>query len=507
MVRAAVVPVACDYLEIANAIASVNAGDRIEIASGNCMMTNAIIAPSINFTLAGSGTNLTTLVSTNTAYCIRFPASSSVVVTDLNCVGSSANTVGFFDALGYSHFARIQMTNLYYRGISLNLGLVENSVFIHAGGSAQSISFVGAGYESWESESPLGTTNVACVEDCYFNANGAPGNGYFDGYSGASLLFRNNFCDGYTPSGVHGYDSGQISARTWEIYGNIFTNYPSGLVLHLRGGTGVIYGNQVFGGDVSTLTFAAMAYYRSCMFTYSYIHQRGVPGFGMNINFDNVAGDDGYSDYFDGQPTNGATIFIGGTRYGFTNAYHNSSSVYGFPGGWVVTGSTVAETITNFFNCINLSPIGAGTNYSASTVASTEFVAIDLSETSLVLTNILDSNTDGFGYPANQQLGVLQSFEKTSTNFVNDQVVWPIYAWDNTTNAGSVNLSLLDNNANCNYYITNLVKLNRDYFETEPSSEVYAPLVYPHPLSSTLIPHPIRGGTSGRIGAGGLMGR
>lgn len=475
--------IACDFLTISNYLATqVSEGETVIITDGSCTISNTITTKAgISFHLKGMGTNATTLISGNIGSAISIQQSSAVAsVSDLGCVGSSGNVSGFFSSSGPIHYYNLKMTNVMYRGISLQSGLVDHCYFRHTGSSAQSIDFRGNYYGSWANSIPFGTTNAAYVEDCVFDANGHGGNGYFDAYYGAQLVFRHNTMNGYAPTGVHGYDSGNVSGRSWEVYNNTVVNCNSGTWLQMRGGTGVIFSNSVSGTSAG---FGHIDYYRSCLANHAYIAGRTAPGQYYVINFVNDPGD-GYTQYFDGQPTNGTIVSLGQNKYGFTNSYYNSGSAGGFDGGWVVIGSTVAETITNFAHCVNLDPIGKGTNYAAATRAPFDLVADHWTTTNIYFRNALDG-TNAFGYPANQQTGFITSQPITPnyTNFVNVQEPWPAYCWSNTLNGVSVDVGLADNSELCDYNITNLVQLNRDYFNgVIPDVETYAPLVYPHPL-------------------------
>lgn len=488
---ASTINIPCDFLSISNACMTALEGDVILIGPGNCVMSNTInIDRKISFSIRGSGTNQTTLVSAaGLRQVISIWSNSSNVfsVSDLNCVGAVDNMFGFFTTGGNPpcapmrgpvHYYNIQMTNVYGRGISMgygdSFGLIDHCSFkTMFGGSAQPISFGGNSYRSWtNSVNPLGTTNACYVEDCYFDNGTNGGNGFFDAYDGAQLVFRHNFCTGNAPSGVHGYDSQPTSTRTWEIYNNIFTNITrTVLAIELRGGTGVVFSNQVYGAS----DLCELAYYRSCEANHSgTVNSYGIPGQGKIISFSS-------------NPTDNETRQLGMTSYRFVNKYADNSpwnGVNGYGGGNVVIGATLAETISNLFSAINLGP-GAGTTYGKGMLIGHEFIAINYTADTLTLTSALDGNTDAFGYPANQQPGILTSYPLTGTNFVNNQTLWPAYAWGNTLDGVSHDFTLKDDTGACSHYITNLIKLGRDYFNgIAPAPEVYKPLVYPHPLQA-----------------------
>jgi hypothetical protein len=183
-------------------------------------------------------------------------------------------------------------------------------------------------------------------------------------------------------------------------------------------------------------------------------------------------------------------------------------NVGAYGGGAVLIGATVAQTITNLYNAVNVVPGYYGVAYTnwcgLPFYIGHEFIAIGCTATDLILTNALDGNTDQYGYPANQQMGVVTSYPLTGTNFVNHQALCPGYAWGNTLNGVSQQFTV--GGDLCGNNITNLIKLKRDYFnDVVPSPSTYTPLVYPHPLNilgsggSNPTPLVIQAGTAKRL--------
>ena len=481
----------CDYLSISNACAIAVNGDVIVIQPGSCTISNTINLN--NVTLRGSGTNLTTLISG--AGLQQVFQSGSITADDLNCVGDSGNINGFFVAYGgICHFYNIQMTNVTYRGISFSsgaFGLVDHCVFVNQPGDPQPISVKGAGYVSWAGANPLGTTNAAYVEDCYFDAShstntgSGQGNGFFDAYDGAQLVFRHNFCVQDAPTGVHGYDSQPTSTRTWEIYDNIFTNMTTGSgVFSIRGGTGVVFSNQVFGAS----TFCQLAYFRSSALNHSStVGGYGKPGQGYVIT--------NTGNFTDSQQIN----LIENTSYFFYTTYNtggNWQGQNGYGGGNVVIGATLHDSLTNLIQCINQGT-GVGVIYNQTLSIDSghtsgfnhDFIALGIYTNTaianswvLVLTNALDGNTDQYGYPAAFAEGVINAYPLTSATLTNNQVLLPCYSWGNVMNGSDIGFTLLDTD-DPQGTITNLLKLNRDYYN-DTSMPGYVSLVYPHPLQA-----------------------
>ncbi|HXI69241.1 MAG TPA: hypothetical protein VNN22_02670 [Verrucomicrobiae bacterium] len=499
--------VSCNYAAITNALATANEGDTVLIGPGDCVINNSIlINRNISFTIAGSGTNLTTLRSANGLGAMIWVITSSTnvfVMRDLNIVGATGNGQGgclmfghpAYDFAGMFRIYNIQMTNVIGRGITAGAGRTHNSYglidhcnFVAAPGYAQMFSPEGAVANAWTNSNPIGTLNVLCIEDCTMKTT-AEGNGYFDSYNGAQVVFRHNFCDGYSPIGGHGYDSGDSSIRTWEVYENVFTNWGNGAAFAVwRGGSGVMFSNKVYGGIIGT--FIGLGYYRACPFQHPYPSVTGclplgVPGDPYIINFNGTTNYPlGEGQTFSGNPTDGQYAALGFSTYYF------KTSIIGLPYGgnrYVKIGATAAQTLTNLYNAVNLGP-GAGVTYTNANMLpftfGHEFIATGLNATTLYLRNALDG-TNAFGYPANQQEGVVISYPLTATNFVNNPVVWPMYFWGNTLNGLPRNFDDFVTAPECAINLINLVKAGRDYFNnTIPAASVYKPLVYPHPLQT-----------------------
>ena len=184
---AATLNVPCDFLSISNACMTAKEGDLVWIQPGDCVMSSQIIINrNISFTIAGSGTNLTTLrEGGNSSIFVVFSDSANVfTIRDMNLVcasGSGAGLIYFGNGSnefpGMYHIYDIQMTNVMGRGISMGggkshnaYGLLDHSTFIAdtGGNFLQGVDFQGAGMASWTNANPIGTTKVSCVEDCYF---------------------------------------------------------------------------------------------------------------------------------------------------------------------------------------------------------------------------------------------------------------------------------------------------------------------------------------------------
>jgi hypothetical protein len=515
---AATLNVPCDFLSISNACMTAKEGDLLWIQPGDCVISNQInINRNVSFTIAGSGTNLTTLrgsAAARTAICISSDSANVFTVRDLNlvCVPGEAVWLSVGNSgvefPGPYHIYNIQMTNVMGRGISMGAGLshdayglLDHCTFIAAtnGYFGECIDFAGADVNAWTNANPIGTSNVQCVEDSYFWTlpSGNGGNGFFDSYRGPQIVFRHNYCDGWAPIGGHGYDSQPTAIRTWEVYDNIFTNFQGANTFMVwRGGSGVVFSNQCWG---NTAVIAYLLYYRGTNYVQPNVRsgwgQLGIPGQGYIINFQGMQAQGGVDQCFTNQPEDGEGMGLGaGTDYFFVTNLNetafNQVNVSGRGGGTVLIGPTVAQTITNFYNAVNVISSTYGiswTNFNGSPSPlykcfGYDMYAIGYDDNNLYLTNGLDCNTNIYGYPAFDQPGVIGEYKMQgsplTTNFVQIATKWPVYVWGNTLNGTSNDTTAAGSN-------TNLIQQNRDYFVgIAPPTNVYVPLVYPHPLQA-----------------------
>lgn len=534
--KAAIINTSCDYNSISNAVfVLATEGDIVLIGPGDCVISNTMfISRGISFTIMGSG-NSTTLRSVsgqNETIWVQTSSTNPFNIHDFNFIHAANSGANFaigagvssLDMSGPIHIWNISMTNIVGRGIGGGAGKTHNTYGLvdhcnlraATSGWLQSFQGDGSDYGAWTNSPILGTTNTLVFEDnsLYTDSAKGQGNGFIDNYRGSRFVFRHNYCDGYAPVGGHGYDSQATSFQSFEIYNNIFTNFnfssaPSTMI-NIRGGTGVVISNDFFGTNLATLNITDLINYRCYPDSFPNIHDvtgylnKGVPGRLYTINFTHVnqahgegfpqaaySGFAGYDPFPTGQPTNGQFIVLGQTAYFFVTNLSSATiamrNANGRGGGPLLIGATTAETITNWMNAINLGP-GANVTRTNWALGPTdiplgfEFLATGCDTTNLYLRNALDS-TNAFGYPPNQQPGVLTSFSLSTTGFVQHATVWPVIINNNTVNgvirdlhAGS---AIYPGNPN-----TNTLFEGRDWTNSTPASQGYTFLAYPHPLQA-----------------------
>ena len=498
----------CNFLSISNALMTAKEGDVVLVQPGSCVISNTItVNRNVSFTIRGSGTNQTTLISgvgLSSVIWLRSDSMNVFTVSDLNCVGDIANGGGFFitggnppctPMRGLLHFYNIQMTNVMYRGIGMgygdSFGLIDHCFFNIGVGAAgyNPVAFGGNEYKSWTNSNPLGTINVCCVEDCYFRVRtGNIGNGFFDGYNGMQATIRHCTFDGVAANGCHGYDSQPTSMRTLEVYNNVFTNIngANATICESRGGVFMCFSNTVYISSPSVMApyiAPSFKYYRGCWGAY-----QGPMGYAVYLQTNglrNAYTSQGTSPYPQPDPTprttnwlDGETVYVGSQPYYVFDAKLSSNNHH------VKLGSTLTESVANLVAAVNLDPAGAGTQYGSLTTQNPDFQVISNGGNFIICLNHMDG-TNAYGWPAAFQPGVIGVTKYTN----NPTTLYPCCSYSNLVvnfDGSKVNVNFIVQFTGLNYglpnYTTNLIVQGRDYYQdTRPS---YTPLVYPHPLQA-----------------------
>jgi hypothetical protein len=230
-------------------------GDTISLPAGTfTWASKVIITKGVKIEGVGIGATLiTSNIATETVLefqtATKMASVSGIMWTGYS--GSSGGTSGIIVVGGASNW-RVHdcKFNIYHRGVSTYSGeggVVDHCEFQKISGSPQGVSVFGNRDASWNIPLSLGTINAVYIEDCTFTWPN-PADSCLDMYNGARAVFRHNTVTNASV-GCHGLDSGGYrSALSWEFYGNQI-NVSSGVSLarafHLRGGTGVVFDNQI----------------------------------------------------------------------------------------------------------------------------------------------------------------------------------------------------------------------------------------------------------------------
>lgn len=291
----ATVPALCNATSIQNAINSANSGDVVLInaCAATTISTQINIGTTAapftkNITIAGAGEGRTVLVdgTSSQIFSAVVPDGYSIRVTGMTLKSYSGTlnggvlyiqggTTDFriddigFDMTGLTGGRMVLIGSYTDPGPTYaTYGVIDHNTFYVDSGSVggDGVSVYANGNEQWTIPLSLGTGNAVYMENNNFEFPDM-GDGAYDAYDGSRIVFRyNNVWN--TDLGGHGHDSSLRSVVSYEIYDNNFNppspNLYNGTKLAwfvTRGGTGVLFNNNIVQGYSSYITLES---YRSC---------------------------------------------------------------------------------------------------------------------------------------------------------------------------------------------------------------------------------------------------
>jgi hypothetical protein len=277
----------CNQSQVATAISSANTGDTIVIPAGTCTWTTTL-AVSKSITLQGQGVNSTVIVDGITAPssgakppAIRWTVSGNAL-NRLTGVTFDGGSVGGLDNSTHSGIVSIngsgnslRMDHLTFTNLNRTVGVqvmgnvtgVIDHVIFNIGSHYGLYIFHdnwqgvgGYGDNSWAQPNTFGSADFLFVEDCQFLGPSGSGISWgSDGWMGQRVVFRR---DSYVNVlwANHGTETSgrERSGRAAEVYQNSFVLNNAGWnsqlcclnsVIGLRGGTAMIWGNQLSGSN------------------------------------------------------------------------------------------------------------------------------------------------------------------------------------------------------------------------------------------------------------------
>jgi hypothetical protein len=246
------------------AINSAVNGDTVNIPAGSCTWTSTVSWTNKGIKLIGAGSdpggsvisisttaiisivNAGTVQNPSRVSGIRFSWSSYIEkIVEMRGRGWRVdhcylnNTSGQTTYWVYAEGANTDGVTPY--GLADHNTLIEGRVYVY-GAYSPSVQ-----YEVWSEDSSLGTGNAVYFEDdIFYRVN--EGSLFNDGSSAGKWVLRYNTIIGPDTLYGHGAEGeGQRSVRSWEYYGNKFTDVPQPYspFIRARGGTGVIFNNYI----------------------------------------------------------------------------------------------------------------------------------------------------------------------------------------------------------------------------------------------------------------------
>lgn len=249
--------------EVQALINSAQDGDQIRLPAGNGYWNNTVTIPSDKLiTILGADELGTKIYTTEPAFLIEsyesktadFPGSriSGIAFTFPETVQSggivTVHGQGWrVDHCTFTNTGTATVEGVQARGYSYEghpVGVIDHNVFrecrVLVNGD---LSLLANGI--WSEPTGLGTNNAVFVEDNEFYRSRGDA---IDSDYGGKYVFRNNYVVGCYVE-AHSIQSGNRSARSWEIYNNTIVADGNEWLfpMFLRGGTGVIFGNRMEG--------------------------------------------------------------------------------------------------------------------------------------------------------------------------------------------------------------------------------------------------------------------
>jgi hypothetical protein len=489
------------FSAVSTAVAQASPGDTVMVAAGIAVWTNSLLIGK-NIQLIGAGIGQTIIVdeeprsgrSDNVIFWIT--TSNGVArLSGFTFAGGTTNVSIAFDGAinvsgtcGAFRLDHCKFNNLFNANVFVSqavFGVVDHCQFYEtnwANGIEVENGQIGgdqAGYGdvSWATPVQWGQTNdFFYIEDCIFSCP-TRGPGVDDFCRGTRLAFRYNVVTNYFFQN-HGTESSQRfrSGRAAEIYGNIFVNTSNPLedpLINLRGGTGVVFSNNVVG-------------FRNLF---------KLQNFRSTARYHPWGSANGQNSWDSNNPSLLATGTVTGAPVGVYGDIHlqdmNANwTVNQWVGGYELQNVSLGGTNPVTFSLIYSNSAhdiyylsDPGGNYIHWTNGQTYAIYQSYAQLDQVgrgQGDLVADTSPGNGVPVNTVTG-----QPTWPNEASE----PLYQWGNTFN-GTPNYAVGPDGDTGSY---NVIKYGRDYFDNTVKPG-YTPLVYPHPLVSSLGTVPGTGG-------------
>jgi hypothetical protein len=267
----------CSQPDVQAAITAASTGDTVIIPNGSCTWTTSVtLAKSIilkgagadktRITLNGSGSAMSvgagTWRITGIGFIIEPPSSGVMDGQMLN--GWRIDHCTFTSSGAYATKNSIIIVGYHDGPNRRGFGLFDNNTLTNVWAPLFYGGVCNYSNEEWANSLGLGTADALFIENnTFINTIGSNILTQPDGNCGSRVVFRYNDIESFN-SAMHSVQGGHRAARMWEIYGNVYTSnaFPTWIVAHLRGGTGVAYNNTI-GNGFSNMGFA-LDNVRSC---------------------------------------------------------------------------------------------------------------------------------------------------------------------------------------------------------------------------------------------------
>lgn len=258
----------CSDTDINTAIGQAVTDDTVAVPAGTCTWTVGVQIPNAKkITVQGAGIDVTTI----SGNAVDFSRSGSRV-TGFTFTGGNPSLLsdGYGFRLDHTKVVRtdwgaaITVGAFQQNPPPVAYGLIDNNTFINGRVNVEGTwAMFGDGewqHYLWSNDLDLGGSNAVYIEDNTFtNAAGTAICNFIDGNYGGRYVARYNRLTGCVIEAHSSQEQGNRAIRSWEIYGNIIEENPSTAQYYpyrIRGGTGVIFYNQITGTNWQNIAIA-----------------------------------------------------------------------------------------------------------------------------------------------------------------------------------------------------------------------------------------------------------
>jgi hypothetical protein len=278
----------CSKTDVQTAVTNTSAGGTVTVPAGECSWSSGYVSIGKILTISGAGSDNSGTVLTTTGNS-GFQVTTGIDNVRISGIRWIASTSGEPIVMGNSNNSSTgnhgwRIFNSYFSGygvpirtMGLCTGLIDSNTFYGFTNGGDGINIQGNNAGVWGSgqTTGLGTNNFVFIDNNLFDTANTRPNQVVSSFQGGRMVVRyNTFQESGTGSwggviDVHGNGHGSDvrAGRAWEFYNNTFKKINDNWTraIHIRGGTGVVYGNSYETTGRAWDVYTEFQYYRASL--------------------------------------------------------------------------------------------------------------------------------------------------------------------------------------------------------------------------------------------------